>query len=255
MLIPENDLDSFNGFIANGGLQEAENLTNGKIHLASAANLAARYNATVDDSLDYTADGVESLPDIIKVIAGELTNVGPALTAWNEYLVVATDLMDLEQVSQGAEIKRQLDGADQSEVWPSMFPIINKEELAALAASFDTVTVPLADLEVLMADINATITPVTTPPATPEEEPVVTIDPLSPEQVADCLAMVETLTPYVGVVQANVDIIQSMVNNATSSRTVALEHFDLGIKFTMGNSQLKKGSISDATKEVFSTGP
>lgn len=250
MLIPEENLSRFREFHAGGGLIEAANLTTGKALLAITLSHLARYSATISEEVDYSGGGIGGLSSAINTLIGELGASQSALESWNEYLEESTEPTDLEQVAQGAEVKRQLDGTDQNEVWPSILPITSKTELQHLSDTLGLIGAPLDELETLMTEVNDVLTPVTVE-GTGGEGASTSVGSLSTDQKTRCAAMATTLTGIAGGVGNAAAEVANMIAVAIPAKAEAIRYFEIAVAFTVADGQLDKGSIGDATREVF----
>ncbi len=247
MLIPEENLSRFREFHAGGGLKEAANLTTGKALLAITLSRLARYSATISEDVNYSSAGISTLSAAINTLIGELGASQSALESWNEYLTEATEPTDLEQVAQGAEVKRQLDGTDQSEVWPSILPITSKTELQHLSDTLGLISAPLDELEALMSEVNDVLTPV----VVEGESGGAVVGSLSTDQKTRCNAMATMLSGLAGGVGGAAADVANMIAVAIPAKAEAIRYFEIAVAFTVADGQLDKGSIGDATREVF----
>ncbi|MCG6387505.1 hypothetical protein K6U51_12735 [Vibrio fluvialis] len=252
-MINDNDVERFKSFYAAGGLVEASNLTKGKALVAATAPTSELYSATIEPEADYSADGVQRLPDAILTLSSELNAATAALTGWNEYLVIATDPFDLQQVAQGAEVYRKVKPEPNDSLWPSIVPITSKPEIEALESAVNSLKSYLAETQALMAEVNASVWPDPVESPGPDGEPVSTRTPipLTPEQVDKCLVLAGKLEAEVGGVSSAAAVIGNMASTATSKRTLALAYFSKAVSFIVCSNQVKLPSVGDATKEVF----
>lgn len=252
-MITADKIDSFIAFQQAGGLSEAENLTRGLALLSLSSSLSASYMAMVEQEADYAADGIQRLPDAIKALSNELGYAASVLPGWNEFITLANEPTDLEQVSQGAKVCRTVEGVPNDAPWPSILPITSKAELVALEVAINAVKAHINAVQALMTEINASVWPdevvIVGPDGTEtsERNPV----PLTSQQKQACLSLADTLEPEVGKVQAAAAIIDGMVKDATSSRATALDWFQKAVTFTIASNQVDRADIGPATREVF----
>ncbi|MBT0119380.1 hypothetical protein [Vibrio alginolyticus] len=252
-MITKDKIDSFIAFQQAGGLSKAENLTKGVALLSLSGTLSASYAATVEQEADYTADGVQRLPEAIQALSSELCYAASVLPGWNGFISLASEPTDLEQVSQGAKVYRIVEGVPNDTLWPSVLPITSKAELLALEVAINAVKTHINAVQALMTEINASVWPdeivVVGPDGceTSERNPV----PLTSQQKQACLSLADTLELEVGKVQAAAAVIDGMVKDATSSRATALDWFQKAVTFTIASNQVDRADIGPATREVF----
>lgn len=256
MLGTEEQLADFGKFMDAGGLKTPENLPLSQSLSGQSGSLQASYAATVESEADYEADGVQSLPDAIQALSGEMGGAVTALDAWSEYIALAADPFDLAQVSQGADVYRKVHAIDNDTPWASLPPITDKVALVDYQSQWALVDSKLEETQALMAEIHESLLPPPTTETDSETGDSVEVEtppiPLTQDQVDRCLALAFELEALYPSTAALVAQLATMISDAKAARLLALDYFDKAVKFTVCSGQMETPSVSEATSEIFS---
>jgi hypothetical protein len=249
-VITDKQLEDFRQFNDAGGTSEAANLTQSKSLKSQASSTAALFDAATSEGADYEADGVDILTNKIDALTGELNQAVSALSANISYLELATNPTDMQQVSQGVQVKNKLNSVSEETLAPSFAPIVSKSELSELDTAIASVATKSSSISSLMDEINAVL--VVTPSEPPA--PPVMPDPLPPELIAQAASLASELEPLLGQVQQKAVVIQTMTANAITERTEAVALFNQAVSFVVCDGQMQSGITADAVGEIYPRG-
>ncbi len=236
-MISDSKLEDFKRF----SMKEPENLTKAKSLQGRAQTLLTKINL-VDDTKGYQSAGVGGLVSQTSVLVSELVSTIAACSSLSDYLTIAATPTDMTQVAQGASLKAKLDGVDPSEIAPSLLPVVSKSELEGLEQELEAVEFKGDEIAVLLGEINGYL-------VVDEEFPL--IEPSVPSSVQQEASTLENeLSLIVGNLYAAALVVTTMVSEAETNRTEALELFDLAVSFAVCDSQSGSVLTSDAIQEI-----
>ncbi|WP_318491909.1 hypothetical protein [Photobacterium leiognathi] len=250
MLNNPQDVIEFKEYQSAGGLQKPFSYEEANKAIALAETVNNAFIASVDNDLDYVADGIQELPEIITALGGEAGEAGAASMALKTYLDLSANPTDLEQVSIGVDIICKLAGTANDKPALSITPITDPTAITSLVNKLTLVDAQTATITDLMAKINEAITP---PPAPipPAKTPTLPPPPLPDDLKTQAMALIDVLKPLKGSVITMATTVDDLAKNATVEREKAIKAFNDAIAFTLLKGQKSKPSVSAAANELY----